>query len=171
MPAATPEILERETQDFLADVELFLEAECEDVDVRRRSASRCRSGVRWMTTRSRSRGRSRSRSTLAAASRSGSPDASTASTRSAPPTFEVLDYKTGGYWRDNWKGVFAGGRRLQHALYGLAAVELLKARYKKPKVRGGRLLLLQPQGAAGARPNRGARAARRSARCWATCAR
>ena len=51
-------------------------------------------------------------------------------------TFEVLDYKTGGYWRDSWKGVFAGGRRLQHALYGLAALELLKARHKKPKMRG-----------------------------------
>jgi RecB family exonuclease len=60
-------------------------------------------------------------------------------------TFEVLDYKTGGYWRDSWKGVFAGGRRLQHALYGLAALELLKAgretAQKKPgqklKLRGG----------------------------------
>jgi ATP-dependent helicase/nuclease subunit B len=49
----------------------------------------------------------------------------------------VLDYKTGGYWRDSWKGVFAGGRRLQHALYGLATLELLKARHKKPRVRGG----------------------------------
>ena len=29
MPPATAEILERESQDFLADVELFLEAECE----------------------------------------------------------------------------------------------------------------------------------------------
>ena len=52
-------------------------------------------------------------------------------------TFEVLDYKTGGYWRDSWKGVFKGGRRLQHALYGLAAAELLKASHTKPKVRGG----------------------------------
>ena len=52
-------------------------------------------------------------------------------------TFEVLDYKTGGYWRDGWKGVFDGGRRLQHALYGLAAVELLKAQYKNPKVEAG----------------------------------
>ncbi len=51
--------------------------------------------------------------------------------------FEVLDYKTGGYWRDSWKGVFDGGRRLQHALYGLAAVELLRASHEKPKVRGG----------------------------------
>ena len=52
-------------------------------------------------------------------------------------TFEVLDYKTGSYWRDDWKGVFAGGRRLQHALYGLAALELLKTRHAKPKLRGG----------------------------------
>ena len=49
----------------------------------------------------------------------------------------MLDYKTGGYWRDNWKGVFAGGSRLQHALYGLAALELLNGSYKKPTVRGG----------------------------------
>ena len=27
-----------------------------------------------------------------------------------PATFEVLDYKTGGFWRDNWKGAFNGGR-------------------------------------------------------------
>jgi len=48
--------------------------------------------------------------------------------------FEILDYKTGGYWRDDWKGVFNGGRRLQHALYGLAAVELLRGHYKNPRV-------------------------------------
>ena len=30
MPAATPEILERETRDFLADLELFLDAEIEE---------------------------------------------------------------------------------------------------------------------------------------------
>jgi ATP-dependent helicase/nuclease subunit B len=41
-------------------------------------------------------------------------------------TFEVVDYKTGAYWDDAWQGVFAGGTRLQHALYGLAVVELLK---------------------------------------------
>ena len=43
-----------------------------------------------------------------------------------PSEFQVLDYKTGGFWRDDWKGTFNGGRRLQHALYGLAAVELLR---------------------------------------------
>jgi ATP-dependent helicase/nuclease subunit B len=54
-----------------------------------------------------------------------------------PASFEVLDYKTGGFWRDDWKGVFDGGRRLQHALYGLAAEELLRARYTNPKVVAG----------------------------------
>jgi hypothetical protein len=48
--------------------------------------------------------------------------------------FEVLDYKTGGFWRDDYKGVFNGGRRLQHALCGLAAVELLRAHYKNPQI-------------------------------------
>src|SRR5205814_8170629 len=52
-------------------------------------------------------------------------------------SFEVIDYKTGGFWRDNWQGLFNRGRRLQHALYGIAAAELLKAQYKNPKVMGG----------------------------------
>jgi RecB family exonuclease len=46
--------------------------------------------------------------------------------RTAPSTFEVVDYKTGGYWKEDWQGTFAGGTRLQHALYGLAAAELLR---------------------------------------------
>ena len=45
MPPATTEILERETRDFLADVELFLEGESKPPGPSR-SASRCRSGVR-----------------------------------------------------------------------------------------------------------------------------
>ena len=41
-------------------------------------------------------------------------------------SFEIIDYKTGGYFEEDWKGIFSGGRRLQHALYGIAAAELLK---------------------------------------------
>jgi ATP-dependent helicase/nuclease subunit B len=48
--------------------------------------------------------------------------------------FEIVDYKTGGYWPAEWQGVFNGGRRLQHALYGLAAAELLRAKYKAARV-------------------------------------
>jgi ATP-dependent helicase/DNAse subunit B len=53
----------------------------------------------------------------------------------APSVFEIVDYKTGGYWRADWEGTFAGGTRLQHALYGLAALELLKNKVKKPSIR------------------------------------
>jgi RecB family exonuclease len=49
-------------------------------------------------------------------------------------TFEIIDYKTGRYYDKAWEGTFAGGRRLQHALYGLAAVELLKRVATNPKV-------------------------------------
>jgi ATP-dependent helicase/nuclease subunit B len=66
-----------------------------------------------------------------------------------PSRFEIIDYKTGGYYAPNWKGTFAGGTRLQHAIYGLAAVELLRreldpkaivvaAEYYFPSEKGGR---------------------------------
>jgi len=136
MPAATAEILARETQDFLADVELFLEAEIDETQstpvglevsfgrpldddedpLARAEPVEIALGA-GLTLRI--AGRMDRINELGAA------------------TFEVLDYKTGGFWRDRWKGVFAGGSRLQHALYGLAAVELLKARHKKPRITGG----------------------------------
>jgi ATP-dependent helicase/nuclease subunit B len=136
MPAATAEILARETQDFLADVELFLEAEIDETEstpvglevsfgrpldddedpLARAEPVEIALGA-GLTLRI--AGRMDRINKLGAA------------------TFEVVDYKTGGFWRDKWKGVFAGGSRLQHALYGLAAVELLKTRYEKPKVTGG----------------------------------
>ncbi len=50
--------------------------------------------------------------------------------------FEIVDYKTGRFWHQDWTGTFAGGRRLQHALYGLAAAELLKRKYKKVVIAG-----------------------------------
>jgi ATP-dependent helicase/nuclease subunit B len=56
--------------------------------------------------------------------------------RIGPSTFEIVDYKTGGYWEKDWQGTFAGGRRLQHALYGLAALELLKGRHGSARVAG-----------------------------------
>lgn len=54
-----------------------------------------------------------------------------------PASFEIIDYKTGGFWPDNWGGTFAGGTMLQHALYGLAATELLRKKYKNAKVERG----------------------------------
>lgn len=55
----------------------------------------------------------------------------------ADGAIEVIDYKTGGYFQDDYKGVFSKGRKLQHALYGLAAVEILKRQKKKAAVKQG----------------------------------
>jgi RecB family exonuclease len=53
-------------------------------------------------------------------------------------TFEIVDYKTGGYYAKRWaSGIFSAGSRLQHALYGLAAVQLLRRQYKGAKVARG----------------------------------
>lgn len=49
--------------------------------------------------------------------------------RLADGAFEVIDYKTGSYYEPRYSGTFRGGRLLQHALYGLAASELLKEQY------------------------------------------
>lgn len=136
MPAATAEILERESKDFLADVELFLEAESGD-------STSTPIGFevsfgRPLDDESEPLARSEPVEvdlgegiTLRIAGRIDRID------KVGATSFEVLDYKTGGFWRDSWQGLFNGGRRLQHALYGLAAVELLKARYKNPEVTAG----------------------------------
>jgi RecB family exonuclease len=133
MPPATLEILTRETRDFLADVELFLEAESERTEGE---------PIAFEVSFGRPLGEGEEELARAepvqidlggglvfrVAGRIDRID------RMRGSEFHVLDYKTGGYWRPDWQGIFAGGRRLQHALYGLAAVELLKARFENPAV-------------------------------------
>jgi RecB family exonuclease len=46
--------------------------------------------------------------------------------RLADGTYEVVDYKTGVYWARSYAGTFSGGRMLQHSLYALAATQLLR---------------------------------------------
>jgi len=137
MPAATAEILERESKEFLADVDLFFEAE---------SAASKTTPIGFEVSFGRSLDDDEAEPlaraepveislvegiTMRIAGRIDRID------QVGPSSFEVLDYKTGGFWRDSWQGVFDGGRRLQHALYGLAAVELLKTQFKNPKIEGG----------------------------------
>ena len=137
MPAATMEILERECKDFLADVELFLDAESADSP-----STPIGFEVSFGRPLDHDDNEPLARSepvevslgdglTFRIAGRMDRID------QVGPASFEVIDYKTGGYWPDSWKGTFNGGHRLQHALYGLAAVELLKTRYKNPKVTAG----------------------------------
>jgi ATP-dependent helicase/nuclease subunit B len=66
--------------------------------------------------------------------------------RLGPGEYEVVDYKTGGFWAKGWKGRFAGGTRLQHAIYGAAAVPLLKAVDQKARVTRGRYLFPSAKG-------------------------
>jgi RecB family exonuclease len=135
MPPATAEILERESREFLADVELFLEAEAEATGTQ---------PIGFEVSFGRPLGEDEDSLasaepveielgdglTFRIAGRIDRIDKVGAS------EFRILDYKTGGFWRDDWKGVFSGGRRLQHALYGLAAVALLRKRDPKAKVTG-----------------------------------
>ena len=133
MPAATPEILERETRDFLADVELFLEAEIEETPI---------DAVGLEVSFGRPLGDEEE-----PLARAEPVEIALARTHAAHRRPHRSDQRgrpghvRGARLQDRrilarrlGRGVFAGGRRLQHALYGLAAVELLKTRYKKPKV-------------------------------------
>jgi ATP-dependent helicase/nuclease subunit B len=139
MPAATEEILQRESRDFLADVELFLEGE---------SANLTSTPIGVEVSFGRpldddSEPLAQPHAIVVDLGQgltfrvAGRIDRIDRLNRVGAASFEVVDYKTGGFWRDNWKGAFDGGRRLQHALYGLAAIELLKACYKNPKVTAG----------------------------------
>jgi ATP-dependent helicase/nuclease subunit B len=137
MPAATPEILDRESKEFLADLDLFIEAECDSSDTRTPIAFEVSFG-RPLDDDEEPLARAEpieidlgSGLTFKIGGRIDRID------KVGPATFEVLDYKTGGFWAQGWKGAFAGGRRLQHALYGLAAAHLLRQHYKKATVVAG----------------------------------
>jgi ATP-dependent helicase/nuclease subunit B len=136
MPPATVEIFERESKDFLADVALFFEGECDgaqseplgfEVSFGRPLGEEEEALARAEPVEIHLGGGL----TFRIAGRIDRID------KVGPAAFEILDYKTGGYWRSDFTGTFRGGRRLQHALYGLAAVELLRARYKNATVTGG----------------------------------
>jgi ATP-dependent helicase/nuclease subunit B len=136
MPAASAEILDRESKEFLADLELFIEAECEEYKIRTPVGFEVSFG-RPLDDDAEPLASAEPIAidlgkglTFKIAGRIDRIDQVGAS-------FEVLDYKTGGFWSDDWKGVFAGGRRLQHALYALAACELLRRQHKNPKVVAG----------------------------------
>jgi len=122
MPPPSGEVGERESRDFLEDLALFARAEIDNPDHRTPIALEAEFKDHVVTAGDltfRIRGRIDRIDQL------------------ADGTFEILDYKTGGYFAPSWLGTFAGGRRLQHALYGLAAVDILKAsKHKNPKVTG-----------------------------------
>jgi hypothetical protein len=136
MPAATDEVRVRETRDFLADVELFVEAEADPASAPavglEVSFGRPLDGYTEPLARE-----TPVEINLGAGTSLRIAGRIDRISQTGPDTYEVVDYKTGSYWADAWKGAFAGGTRLQHALYGLAAAELLKAHTKAPRVERG----------------------------------
>jgi ATP-dependent helicase/nuclease subunit B len=139
MPPATIEIFERESREFLADVELFVRGEHDGLTNKGM-------GFEVSFGRPLEEGDTEpfARQEAVAIQLGGDLVFRVAGRidriNQVGNAFEVLDYKTGGFRRDDWKGVFNGGRRLQHALYGLAAIELLRSHYSRanPAVDSGR---------------------------------
>jgi RecB family exonuclease len=142
MPPPSEEVYERESRDFLADLELFLLEECD------RDPTRTPVGLEVSFGYAIDEDENGEREALAQedpvvvdlgmglsfklAGRIDRID------RIGDATFEIIDYKTGGYYAPQWaSGIFSGGSRLQHALYGLAAVQLLRRKYKGAKVARG----------------------------------
>jgi RecB family exonuclease len=135
MPPASSEILDRETRDFLADIALFLDGEIahtgsEPIGFEVSFGRPLGEGEEDLARAEPVEINLGDGLVFRIAGRIDRID------KVRDGEFVVLDYKTGGYWRDDWKGTFNGGRRLQHALYGLAAVELLRKVHKKPRVTG-----------------------------------
>ena len=137
MPPPSDEVLDRERREFLADLKLFVEAECEGdkagtavgLEV---SFGKGGDGPAEPLDRAEpiviELGNGLSFRLRGRIDRINQLDSS---------SFQIVDYKTGGYFEPDWKGVFAGGRLLQHALYGLAATELLRRQHKSPTIVGG----------------------------------
>jgi PD-(D/E)XK nuclease superfamily protein len=134
-PPPSHDVFEREKQEFLADVELFLKSESELTDSRTPVALEVSFGRAVETSMTDPLAQPEpvvidlgKGLRLRLAGRIDRID------QIGPSSFEVIDYKTGRYFEADWKGTFAGGRRLQHALYGVAAIELLKRKYRQPKI-------------------------------------
>jgi len=141
MPAPSAEVCSRESREFLDDLEAFLVAECEGrhgidpvgFEVGFGSAPDTAEGEPLASEEPLVLGLGHSRELRL----HGRIDRIN---RLGPGEYEVVDYKTGSFWAPNWEGTFAGGTRLQHAIYGVAAAPLLRPIDPKARVTRGRYL-------------------------------
>ena len=136
MPPPSDEVYSRESDDLLRDLDLFLEEECD--------AAPGRTPVAFEVAFGRDPDDDEELAQadpvvipLAGGRRLRLRGRIDRIDRPADGTFEIVDYKTGGFFEGDWSGTFAGGTRLQHALYGIAAIELLKQKYARPAVARG----------------------------------
>jgi RecB family exonuclease len=139
MPPPSEEVFDRESREFLADLELFVREECEREPTRTPVGFEVSFGYAIEEDEHGDREDFAQEDPVVVdlggglkfklAGRIDRIDQVGAS------SFEVIDYKTGGYYAKKWAaGVFAGGARLQHALYGLAATQLLRRKHKDARV-------------------------------------
>jgi len=63
-------------------------------------------------------------------------------------SYEVIDYKTGSFYRPQYAGIFAGGTLLQHALYCHAARRLLAPVEPRPRMAGSTYYFVTERGGA-----------------------
>jgi ATP-dependent helicase/nuclease subunit B len=151
MPPPSEEVFARESQEFLGDLEAFIVAECEgrhgvavgfEVSFGFRVEEEEDGSVEPLAREAPLVIDLGSRRRIVAHGRIDRIN------RVGDRAFEIVDYKTGRYWPDDWKGEFAGGTRLQHAMYGLAAqaalretesdAVIVRGTYLFPSVRGHR---------------------------------
>ena len=139
MPPSSDEVFSRESRAFLEDLESFLVAECE---------GRHGNGIGFEV----SFGFEIKPGNEEGLARSAPLEVNIGDGRKlvlhgwidrinklAPHEYEVADYKS-SYWADDWQGLYDGGRRLQHAIYGAAAARALAEIDPKARVVRGTYL-------------------------------
>ena len=175
MPPPSDEVYERETTDVLADLELFLDAECDG------PTDRSPVGLEVAFGRSYGGDDDDDREPLAQKEPveidlgggltfriTGRIDRID---KVGPSSFEVIDYKTGGYWADDLGN---RGVRRRHAPSARAVRvsrgAVAQAALQETNSCGWRLLLLQHERRAGAASHPDAVRRQRSRACSRTCA-
>jgi ATP-dependent helicase/nuclease subunit B len=126
MPPPSDEVFLRESRAFLDDLDVFLEAECQGRHGRRPVAFE----VAFGSTLDDETVETLSSEAPLAVDLGGGRRLLVRGridriNAEGPGTCEVVDYKTGRYFGPAWEGTFAGGTRLQHAIYALGAEHLL----------------------------------------------
>jgi ATP-dependent helicase/nuclease subunit B len=146
IPPPSDEVFARESREFLEDLDAFIEAECEGAHGRHPVAFEVSFGLPPVGDEDRLARAEPVTIELGDDRRLVLHGRIDRINRLDAGEYEVIDYKTGTYWPDNWEGEFAGGTRLQHALYGAAAESLLKGTDARARVVRGRYVFPSVKG-------------------------